>query len=373
VHKQRRMEVLRIYMERLPAALRSGTSWALGIGCSLLSIVMLSCCGCLGLAMLVSPSEQTENRFPRRGTSIAAVTPEEIRERVVEQVTVVVTATPENTRLPTPSLTPEPSDSPTPSPTATATWTPSSTPSPTSTPEPTNTPTPSATSTPAASPTPRRTKAQVVEVVDGDTIKVSVDGEIHSLRYIGIDTPELSEPMGSTCCAANEQLVAGQTVYLEKDQSDTDQYGRLLRYVYLPSGLLVNAELVRQGYAKSVTYPPDTSRQETLDAVEHQARGAALGLWAPTPTPIPPTFTPVPPSPTPLPPSPTRVPPTAVPPSPVPTQPPQQNCDPSYPDVCIPPPPPDLDCGEIGYTNFRVVGSDPHGFDGDNDGIGCER
>ena len=50
----------------------------------------------------------------------------------------------------------------------------------------------------------------------------------------------------------------------------------------------------------------------------------------------------------------------------------QENCDESYPDVCIPPYPPDLDCGEIGYSNFSVVGDDPHGFDGDNDGIGCE-
>jgi hypothetical protein len=46
------------------------------------------------------------------------------------------------------------------------------------------------------------------------------------------------------------------------------------------------------------------------------------------------------------------------------------NCHPSYPTVCIPPPPPDLDCGDISFTNFRVVGSDPHGFDGDNDGVG---
>ncbi len=49
-----------------------------------------------------------------------------------------------------------------------------------------------------------------------------------------------------------------------------------------------------------------------------------------------------------------------------------KDCDSSYPDVCIPAYPPDLDCGEIGYSNFKVVGSDPHGFDGDNDGIGCE-
>ena len=52
--------------------------------------------------------------------------------------------------------------------------------------------------------------------------------------------------------------------------------------------------------------------------------------------------------------------------------PPSSNCDPSYPDVCIPPYPPDLNCGDIGYSNFRVTGSDPHGFDRDNDGIGCE-
>ncbi len=51
----------------------------------------------------------------------------------------------------------------------------------------------------------------------------------------------------------------------------------------------------------------------------------------------------------------------------------QQTCHPSYPTVCIPPPPPDLDCPDIPYTNFRVVGDDPHRFDGDNDGIGCER
>ncbi|WP_199305723.1 hypothetical protein [Pseudanabaena sp. FACHB-2040] len=47
-------------------------------------------------------------------------------------------------------------------------------------------------------------------------------------------------------------------------------------------------------------------------------------------------------------------------------------CDPSYPGVCIPSPPPDLDCGDISHRNFRVVGSDPHRFDGDKDGIGCE-
>lgn len=50
----------------------------------------------------------------------------------------------------------------------------------------------------------------------------------------------------------------------------------------------------------------------------------------------------------------------------------ENNCDSSYPNVCIAPYPPDLDCGEIGYSNFKVIGDDPHGFDGDKDGIGCE-
>ncbi|MCI0727862.1 MAG: hypothetical protein L0332_14245 [Chloroflexi bacterium] len=67
--------------------------------------------------------------------------------------------------------------------------------------------------------------------------------------------------------------------------------------------------------------------------------------------------------------------PAAARPAPQPTQlpaPPPSNCDPAYPTVCIPPPPPDLDCGEIPYRDFTVLPPDPHGFDGDNDGIGCE-
>lgn len=104
----------------------------------------------------------------------------------------------------------------------------------------------------------------------------------------------------------------------------------------------------------------------------------------PTPTPNPPTETPVPPTLTPIPPTaipptaipPTAVPPTAVPPTPIPPTavPPTTApaCDPSYPDVCIPPPPPDLNCGDIQHRRFRVLPPDPHNFDTDHDGIGCE-
>lgn len=194
----------------------------------------------------------------------------------------------------------------------------------TNTPEPTERPSPTNTATPEPTPTPERTEAQVVEVVDGDTIRVSIDGELYLLRYIGIDAPDLDEQTGLGAKEANAELVADQTVYLEKDMSDTDQYERLLRYVFLASGTFVNAELVRQGHAQSIAYPPDVTRQETLDEMEEAARAAERGIWVPTPTlvpssptPLPATATPVPPSATPLPPSVTPVPvsPTPVPPT----------------------------------------------------------
>lgn len=200
-------------------------------------------------------------------------------------------------------------------------------------------------------------EALVVDVVDGDTIKVELSGTTYTLRYIGIDTPETVDPgspvewMGLEASAANADLVEGETVYLEKDVSETDTFGRLLRYVWLdlPGGwLLVNQELVRLGYAVSSAYPPDVEYQSLFDDAEREARTAGRGLWGPTPIPVP-TSTPVP-----L------------------IAPPAANCDPSYPGVCIPPYPPDLDCGDITYRRFQVLAPDPHGFDGDHDGIGCE-
>lgn len=112
---------------------------------------------------------------------------------------------------------------------------------------------------------------------------------------------------------------------------------------------------------------------------DHGASGVLLGLLGgeitaagalPEPS-APPVGAPtaVPPTPTTIPmPQPT---PTAVPTA-VPTAPPQADCDPAYPTVCIPSPPPDLDCGQIRHRNFRVLPPDPHRFDGDRDGIGCE-
>lgn len=217
--------------------------------------------------------------------------------------------------------------------------------------------------------------SQVVDVVDGDTIKVSIDGQVYTIRYIGVDTPETVHPeepvewMGPEASAFNAQLVSGQTVYLEKDISETDQYGRLLRYVWLADRRMVNEELCRQGYAQVSTYPPDVKYVDRFLAAEQEARDAGRGLWATPPQQTVPTDTPVPAEVVPTP-----EPATSTPaPTLIATPQPALQCDPSYPDVCIPPYPPDLDCGQIPFRRFRVIGSDPHGFDGDNDGVGCER
>ncbi|MCK4830180.1 thermonuclease family protein, partial [bacterium] len=132
-------------------------------------------------------------------------------------------------------------------------------------------------------------KAQVIEIVDGDTIKVSISGSEYSVRYIGIDTPEVQydEWFGKEARDANVELVAGKEVLLEKDVSETDQYDRLLRYVYLFDGTFVNAELVRRGFAVAKAYPPDTKYQDLLEALEQEARDEGLGLWQMTSTPEP--------------------------------------------------------------------------------------
>lgn len=221
-------------------------------------------------------------------------------------VTVVVTATEPALAAPaaTPTLepataTPLPAPTATPSPSATSTSAPTATSTSTSTPAPTPPPT-----------------AKCVGIIDGDTIRISVKGEIMRLRYIGIDTPELDEaPWGELAKEANARLVEGQTLVLKKDQSDVDKYGRLLRYVYLLDGTFINEVLVAQGYAEARAYPPDVKYQDRLEAAEARAVEAGAGMWgatpiaAPTPRPPAPTATPRPPAATntPAPPSGARV------------------------------------------------------------------
>jgi micrococcal nuclease len=120
---------------------------------------------------------------------------------------------------------------------------------------------------------------RVTEVIDGDTI--IIEGGYH-VRYIGIDTPEIYpqvEAFGREAWQANRELVEGKAVRLERDVSETDKYGRLLRYVWVDS-TLVNAELVRRGLAEAKAYPPDTKYQSYLEQLEAEARRAGRGMWA---------------------------------------------------------------------------------------------
>ncbi len=154
---------------------------------------------------------------------------------------------------------------------------------PTTTPIPLATTAPSvigATATTPQEPSPETmTEVAVVRVIDGDTIKVDIGGMLFSVRYIGINCPESDQPGGSEATEANRQLVEGQLVKLEKDVSDVDRYGRLLRYVYVGE-LFVNAELVALGYAQAATYPPDVAFADLFVDLEREAREGGRGLWA---------------------------------------------------------------------------------------------
>ncbi len=131
----------------------------------------------------------------------------------------------------------------------------------------------------------------MVRVVDGDTIIVDRGQGKERVRYIGVDTPESVKPdtpvefMAKEASAANEAMVAGREVLLERDISDRDGYDRLLRYVWIedpdrPSGLLlVNLALVAQGFAQVVTYPPDVRYTDAYLEAQRTARAQGLGLW----------------------------------------------------------------------------------------------
>ncbi len=124
-------------------------------------------------------------------------------------------------------------------------------------------------------------EAVVKRVIDGDTIELSTGQKV---RYIGIDTPELVHPKKPVECFAkeakieNQKLVEGKTVRLEKDVSETDKYGRILRYVYI-GDTFINDYLVRQGFAHASTYPPDVRHSGQFVAGEKEAREARRGLW----------------------------------------------------------------------------------------------
>ena len=205
---------------------------------------------------------------------------------------------------------------------------------------------------------PEGANALVTDVVDGDTIKARFRGRVITVRLIGVDAPEVVGPNNSIECFALQaslhatEILDGRRVRLELDVDELDRYDRTLAYVWLGDRLF-NEQPVSGGFAIAGTYPPNVSYDERLRSAQREARNHNRGLWGQC--------------------------------DPGPVEAPGLvggtgggtgggggNCDASYPGVCIAPYPPDLDCASVPYTNFAVTGSDPHGFDGDGDGRGCE-
>jgi len=129
-------------------------------------------------------------------------------------------------------------------------------------------------------------EAIVTNVVDGDTIDVQLaDGSTYRVRYIGIDTPETVAPgrpvqcWGPEASTRNRELVLGQLVSLERDTSETDRFGRLVRYVWLGDEL-VETILLTEGQARAYPFRPDTARAEEFAVLEQTARQQAVGLWS---------------------------------------------------------------------------------------------
>lgn len=149
-------------------------------------------------------------------------------------------------------------------------------------------PAPTPTPTPIFAPTGETTQATVTSVIDGDTITVSVDGVEYRVRYIGVDAPALVnldrpvEYMAEQAADANRRLVSSANVILERDTSETDQYGQLLRNVWVDQDgtlVLVGLELVKGGFARVDAAGPDQKYASMLTTAQADADQAATGMW----------------------------------------------------------------------------------------------
>ncbi len=127
---------------------------------------------------------------------------------------------------------------------------------------------------------------RVVRFSDGDTITVDMNGTNETIRMIGVDTPETHDPdtpvqcYGPAASAYTKNLIGDQKVRLEADPTNQnrDRYGRLLRYVYLADGRLVQEEIIKNGYGFAYTSFPFTKKDQFV-ALEEQAKTEAKGLW----------------------------------------------------------------------------------------------
>jgi micrococcal nuclease len=201
--------------------------------------------------------------------------------------------------------------------------------------------------------------ATVASVVDGDTLTVTTGPRV---RLLQIDTPEVGSAECYSRAAARELrrlLPSGTRIGLEADArlDRVDRYGRRLRYVWR-GRLNVNLELVRRGAATVYLYSGERGKHASrLLAAARAARAARRGIWGACRVVWDPT-------------GPATSAGAGSRPAPALGG---ARCDPSYPGVCIPSPPPDLDCRDVrSIAPFTVRGADPHRFDGDRNGVGCE-
>lgn len=186
-------------------------------------------------------------------------------------------------------------------------------------------------------------RGTVSYVIDGDTLHVTLnDGRSERVRLIGVDTPERGRCFAGRATGVADALADDRRVLLKGDatQSTRDVYGRLLAYVWIESRRDLGFQLLARGVAKVYVYDRPFERLRPYRHAERIGRRRPSSLWRGC-----------------RPARPTRA---------------RPGCDPSYPTVCIPPPPPDLDCADVPYSNFAVRGNDPHAFDGNGDGVGCE-
>jgi micrococcal nuclease len=206
---------------------------------------------------------------------------------------------------------------------------------------------------------------ELVNQVDGDTYDVLLGGVTNRVRILRADTPETQNEQHCGGQQATDFATwalsfndNGSTVYLERDANRVDRYGRELAYIWFEVDghpYMLNEVLIRSGYAEDVDYG-DRRYDDELQEAQQFARRHDLGVWGlcggfglpaeePTEVPVVPTEAP------------------ADPPS-------GGNCDPNY-TPCVPLVSYDLDCPDIGFS-VTVIGSDPHGFDREGDGLGCE-
>ena len=211
------------------------------------------------------------------------------------------------------------------------------------------------TPTPDPPPAPDGDAIAVRTVIDGDTLTLA-DGR--TIRLAQVDAPERGACFSSESTAALRGLVAGERVTLRRpsDAPARDKFGRTVAELYV-GGVSVDEALIRDGAAEWYEQfaHEDADLAARLNVAEQQARAAGRGLWSvckdgSRPSTAPPSTSPV------------RA--FAAP---------AGNCHPAYPGTCIPPPPPDLDCGSIGRkVQVDHAHGDPHRLDADGDGWGCE-